>query len=76
MLSGLTAETPLGLVVSTRAEDDPEIIKSFSKEQKRVRNEYKRKVAKQKSSNEVTSAINSFKDAFIKLAGGHNDKKT
>lgn len=76
MLSGLDSKTPLGNIVSIRAETDPEVIKSFSKEQKKIRNEYQRKLAKEKSQNEVDSAIESFRQAFIKLAGGENSEET
>ena len=33
-------ETPLGRVVSIRAEKDPKIIKNFTKEQKKIRNDW------------------------------------
>lgn len=74
MLSGLNSDTPLGNIVSIRAETDSEVIKSFSKEQKRIRNEYQRKLAKEKSQDEVDSAIESLKQAFIKLGGGSNEE--
>ncbi len=76
LISGLTAKTPLGMVVSIRAEEDPDVIKNFSRDEKRIRNEYQKKLAKSRSNDEVTSAINSFKDAFIKLAGGIQDEET
>ena len=40
MLSGIMPETPLGRVVSIRAEKDPKIIKNFTKEQKKIRNDW------------------------------------
>lgn len=40
LLSGIMPDTPLGQVVSIRAEKDKKIIKSFNKEQKRIRNEW------------------------------------
>lgn len=40
LLSGIMPNTPLGQVVSIRAEKDKKIIKSFNKEQKRIRNEW------------------------------------
>ena len=75
MLSGLNSQTPLGQIVSIRAEKDPEIIKSFSREEKRIHNEYQRKLAKEKSKEEVDAAIESFRQAFIRLAGGENNEK-
>ena len=47
LLSGLMPETPLGQIVSIRSEKDPKIIKGFTKEQKRIRNDWqKRKMKK------------------------------
>lgn len=40
LLSGVMPDTPLGRVVSIRAEKDPKVIKNFTKDQKRIRNEY------------------------------------
>ncbi len=40
LLSGIMPETPLGRVVSIRSEKDSKVIKNFSKEQKRIRNEW------------------------------------
>ena len=40
LLSGIMPDTPLGQVVSIRAEKNKEIIKHFNKEQKRIRNEW------------------------------------
>lgn len=69
MISGLNADTPLGRIVSIRAEDDPEILKTFTKDQKRIRNEYRRKMAKQRPQAETMAAIEQFKQAFIRMAG-------
>lgn len=43
LLRGLGPETPLGKVVSIRAEKDRKVIKSFSKEQKRIYNEWRKR---------------------------------
>ena len=44
MLSGIMYKTPLGQVVSIRSEENKEILKSFSKEQKRIRDEWRSKI--------------------------------
>ena len=67
-INGLSPETPLGRIVSIRAEEDPETLKLFTPEQKRIRSEYRKKIATKKSNAEVTNAIESFKKAFIELA--------
>lgn len=41
LLSGLMPETPLGKVISIRSENDKEILKHFTKEQHRIRNEWR-----------------------------------
>lgn len=76
MMSGLNADTPLGQIVSIRAEKDPEVIKSFTHEQKRIRSEYQKKLAKQKSQNEINNALDDLKNAFIRLAGGNTNEET
>lgn len=42
LLSGIMPETPLGSVVGIRAEKDPKVIKKFTKEQKRIWNDWKK----------------------------------
>ena len=45
LLAGLAPETPLGRVVSIRSETDEKIIKQFSREQKRIHDEWQEKQA-------------------------------
>lgn len=40
LLSGLLPDTPLGKIVAIRAETDSKVLKSFTKEQKRIRSEW------------------------------------
>lgn len=40
LLSGIMPDTPLGQIVSYRSEKDPKRIKEFTKEQKRIRNDW------------------------------------
>ena len=74
LLSGLNYKTPLGNIIAIRSEKDPDRLKDFTADQKRIRNEYLRKAAKTKSKKEVTSAIENFKNMFIGLAGGVNEE--
>ena len=39
-------ETPLGRVVSIRSENDKEVLKNFTKEQHRIRNEWRSRMTK------------------------------
>lgn len=40
LLTGIMYDTPLGRVVEIRSEKDPKVIKEFTKEEKRIRNEW------------------------------------
>lgn len=51
LLSGIMHDTPLGQMVSIRAEKDPEVIKNFTKEQKRIRNDWLLRKAKKRREN-------------------------
>ena len=68
MLEGLSGETPLGRIIAIRAENDPEVIKGMTKSERNIRNEYRRKMALKKSDKETQSALDTIKDAFVKLA--------
>lgn len=70
LLAGLNSETPLGRIVSIRSEMNPEILKHFTTEQKRIRDEWQRKRAQSVSAEDMEKVLNSFKRAFISMAGG------
>lgn len=46
LLSGLKPDTPLGSIVSIRSETDKNIIKHFTPQQKKIRNEWARRCVK------------------------------
>ena len=60
----LNETTPLGQVVCIRSESDPEILKNFTKDQKRIRNDYLKKNAKNMDKKEYDDAMNAFKEMF------------
>ncbi len=68
LLEGLSGETPLGHIIAIRAETDPEVIKSMTKGERNIRNEYRRKMALKKSDKETQDALDSMKQAFIKMS--------
>ena len=68
-IHGFNSDTPLGSIVAIRAEDNPERIKEFSPEQRRIRNEWRNKIAKQKPQEKVDDFLESMKQAFINMAG-------
>jgi hypothetical protein len=57
LLSGIMPDTPLGKIVSIRAEKDPKVIKDFTADQKKIRNDWiKRKNKKLRESPEAYKA--------------------
>ena len=68
LINGLSGETPLGRIVRIRAENDPEVLKKFSKEEKQIRNDYRRRMAKQLPQQDVENAMERFRQAFIRLS--------
>lgn len=70
LLCGIGPETALGRIVSIRMEEDKESIKSFTKEQKEIRNHWRRKRAESKTQKDRDDFLESMKQAFIDMAGG------
>ena len=70
LLSGLSPDTPLGRIVAIRAEDDPEIIKNFTPEQRRIRSSWRKRQAGQKTEEDVEQALSQMLEAFKALAEG------
>ena len=73
LLIGISAETPLGRIVSIRAEDNNDVLKNFTKEQHHIRNEWRSRHAKHVSKKETEDFLEQMKQAFISLAGGGNN---
>ena len=71
LLGGINGDTPLGRVVSIRAETDPETIKRFSQSEKKIRNEWRRshrKIITDKQ--EYEAAMEGFLTMFKSIAKG------
>lgn len=73
MLAGIAPDTALGRIVAIRSETDQEILKHFTKEQNRIRNEWIAKRMKYISNVDMAQILNGFKNAFIQMAGGISD---
>lgn len=69
LLSGLNENTPLGKLVAIRAEDNPDMLKNFTREQHNIRNKYRNKLAKNIDTDTYNTALNDIKRALINLAG-------
>lgn len=72
LLSGIGPETPLGRVVSIRAEEDEDVLKHFTKEQHRIRNKWRSRRAAEITPDQMEKVLEDIKQAFISLAGGGN----
>ena len=79
LLVGIGSETPLGRIVSIRAEDDEEVLKHFTKDQHRIRNEWKSKRAKElaerMTESDMKAVAEQFKQMFIQMAGTGGGKE-
>ncbi len=47
LVAGLMEDTPLGRIVAIRLEDDPEVLQRYTPEQRRIRNAWRQRQAKQ-----------------------------
>ena len=70
LLIGIGPDTALGRIVSIRAEDDEDILRHFTPEQRRIRAEWLRKQAKAKTLDETMAFVEKMKQVFIEMAGG------
>ena len=68
LLAGINEKTALGKIVSIRAEMDPKILKGFNKEQKRIRNEWQQRNAKNIDMKAYDKAMKNFENMFIAMA--------
>lgn len=70
LLVGISPDTPLGRIVAIRAEENEEVLKHFTKEQHRIRNEWRSRNAKMLSEQDMADILNSLKNAFISMSKG------
>ena len=69
LLEGLGPDTPLGRIVSIRSEQDKDVLKNFTPEQRRIRNEWRKRKAEEISEEDLDKVLESFKNLFIRAAG-------
>ena len=70
LLAGLGPDTPLGRIVTIRSEDNPEILKQFGKEQKKIRLEWRTRHARRANKEDVERFYFDVALAFRNMAGG------
>jgi len=78
-INGLDHKTPLGRIISIRAEDNRDVLKDFTPEQRRIRAEWKTRRAKAMSKEKTADGIRAMQRAFAGLitgeANAENDEK-
>lgn len=75
LLAGLNGETALGNIVRIRSENNHEALKNFSKEELRIRSEWRNKTASQINEEDYNTAMESIKNMFKSIAKqGDNNK--
>lgn len=66
LLAGIMPKTPLGEVVSIRSEEDKDILKSFTPEQHRIRNEWRNRQVEDMTDEEKEYKIQELQEIFAK----------
>ena len=75
LLSGIGPDTPLGRIVAIRAEDDAEILKHFTPEQRRIRDEWRLRGVRNVSEESLAGILAELERAFTDMAGGESKLK-
>jgi len=71
LLTGILPETPLGYIVGIRSENDREKLKSFTPEQKGIRNAWRtRNVVTDMSPVEAANTVQEIQNIFKQMFGG------
>lgn len=69
LLSGIMPDTPLGQVVSIRSEQDKNIIKNFTPSQKKIRQEWQKRIAQEKRSENIEQELKLIEKQLARLFG-------
>lgn len=64
LLSGIMPNTPLGQIVSIRSEDDKDILKNFTKEQRKIRSNWRSRNTPKVNTSDYEQAMEMFKNMF------------
>ncbi|MGH0053668.1 MAG: Gp15 family bacteriophage protein [Sphaerochaetaceae bacterium] len=72
LISGLMSDTPLGNIISIRAETDPKAIRGFTPTQRRIHSDWKRIQAQERLSNpeQLDKDMKDLERAFERMFGG------
>lgn len=67
-IAGLNGDTPLGNIIRIRSEKNPENLKNFTTEERRIRSEWLRKSVCHVSQENYEQAMNGIKNMFISMS--------
>ncbi|SEA06095.1 Bacteriophage Gp15 protein [Eubacterium aggregans] len=73
LLSGIAPDTPLGNIVSIRAEKDPKVLKQFNAQQRKIHRDWAKKQAADINMDDYKNMMNQLQDAFKTMAGGDHE---
>ena len=73
LINGLSGDTPLGRIVSIRAEKDPERLKEFTADEKKIRNDYLRNKALKMPQKKADDAIEQMRQVFVAMGKKHEE---
>lgn len=69
LLVGIDPKTPLGRIVSIRAEEDKDVLKYFTDEQKRIRNDWRAKHPRVTTKADMEQVIMDLESVFLQMVG-------
>jgi hypothetical protein len=69
LLAGIMPKTPLGQIVSIRSEEDKDILKNFTQEQRSIRNEWRTRQVSNMTDEEKEAQIKEIEEMFAKAFG-------
>ena len=70
LLAGISPDTVLGRVVAIRSETDKNVIKHFSRDQKRIYDEWRNRKAEAMTPENFDQAMAKLEDMMARLCGG------
>lgn len=72
LLSGIMPKTPLGQMVSIRAEEDKDMLKNYTKEQHQIRNDWRNQnnPIEEMTDEEKSEKAKEFQNIMVKMFGG------
>ena len=70
LAAGLGPDTPLGRIVQIRTETDKDALEQYTPEMREIRNKWQKRIAGERSEQDVKNFLTSMQEAFKSMAGG------